>query len=381
VSVWEPIAGQSGPVRLLQGDVSSGRVSHAYLFSGGTGRVTRAAAEAFAAALVCPDGGCGRCRTCRAVSLGVHPDVDTLEPPGMQLLVEQVRDAVRAAWRVPTEASRRVIVVDRADRMNPNAQNAFLKALEEPPTATTIVLVAPNGDALLETVRSRCREIAFHAPSEGETAEMLVSAGVPDDEARRWARLAGTPDRARQLASDADARARREEVVSLALQPARDPADSLAAAETVAARTREMRDRIAERHRESAAEAAEWLRETKKAVEDRLRREQRRAEQVALDEVLEDLECVLRDALVVAHDRDGPLLDPGLRPVLGEVVSRLGPRAVPAVLRALAAVDLARRRLAANANVLVVLEQVFLAVHGALGSPAPAGATVGGERW
>lgn len=363
MSIWDAIPGNRAALDLLRQDVHGQRVAHAYLFSGAAGRIPRSAAEAFSSALVCPGGGCATCERCRAVSVGVHPDVEVIEPPGMQLLVEQVREAVRVAWRMPSAGARRVIVVDRADRMNPNAQNAFLKALEEPPPSTTIILVAGSSDALLETVRSRCREVQFQAPDEADVADILRQRGVGDDDAARWARLGGSLERALRLATDEQARSRRDEVVEMTLRVARDPGEALEAAERVAERTREMRDVIAETHREVAAEHAEWLKETKKAVDDRLRREQRRAEQEALDAALDDITAVLRDLLVVAHEPEGPVLDPHIRSQLVERAGALGPRTTRGALGGLAAVEEARRRLASNANVLLTLEQVFLALH------------------
>jgi DNA polymerase-3 subunit delta' len=158
---------------LLQRDIASGRVAHAYLFAGVAGRAPMDAALAFGAALECPESGCGRCEVCARVRHRAHPDVEVIEPAGMQLLVDQVRDAIRAASRRPVAGPRHVVIVDGADRMNPTAQNAFLKALEEPPPSTTILLLAPSPEALLETVRSRCREVTFHSPPAEEIAELL----------------------------------------------------------------------------------------------------------------------------------------------------------------------------------------------------------------
>jgi DNA polymerase-3 subunit delta' len=366
MTVWDDIRGQDRVIGLLRHDVESGRVAHAYLFAGMAGRSPVRSALAFAAACVCERGGCGDCLVCRQVPRLAHPDVELIEPSGTQLLVDQVRDVVRSAWRVPVAGARRVVVVDQADRMNPNAQNAFLKALEEPPASTVIVLVTPSGEAMLETVRSRCREVTFHPPSEEQVAAELESDGVPRVQARAWAKVGGSLDRARELATDADARERRRALADRVLQATRDPGDALDAAEWLAGQTRSIRDRVAETHKAQAAEHADWYRETKKASEDRLRREQRRAEQDALESALDDVTSVLRDLLAATSASDAPLLNADLAAAVHNRATALAGR-FPAILACLADVDEVKRRLRSNANVLLSLERVFLALHERLG--------------
>ena len=140
------------------------RLSHAYLLTGPDGAV-RDAATRLAAALLCtePDAPCGRCRNCRKVFAGVHPDVVTVErQPGdkgqlrREIVVEQIRQATADAVVMPNEAERKVYLIREADRMNTAAQNALLKALEDPPGHACFILCAAASDALLPTVRSRC---------------------------------------------------------------------------------------------------------------------------------------------------------------------------------------------------------------------------------
>lgn len=373
MSVWEAVVGQTHAVGLLEHDVRSERVAHAYLFTGAAGRAPLDAAVALAAACICPDAGCGRCTACGQVSRLAHPDVEVVEPAGTQLLVDQVREVIKAAWRSPSAAPRRLIVVDQADRMNPNAQNAFLKALEEPPASTVIVLVAPSAETLLDTVRSRCREVAFHPLPEAAVAAELERDGVSASDARVWARAGGSLERARRLAADPGARERRRELAERLLQTARDPGDALETAEWLTAQTRSIRDEVAEAHRRDLEEHADWYKETKRAAEDRLRREQRRAEQDSLEGSLEDVLSIFRDLLALIVDPEAGLL-PGsgllnedLRTVLAARATELGAASVAAVLACLSEVDETRRRLRANANVLLALERLFLAVHERLG--------------
>lgn len=362
MSVWDRIVGQDRAVALLRQDLTAGRVAHAYLFAGMAGAAMRDAAVAFAAALQCETGGCGACETCVRVVKLAHPDVDVVEPPGMQLLVDQVREAIREAWRRPTGGRRRVIVMDQADRMNPNAQNAFLKALEEPPASTVIVLVAEGPEALLETVRSRCREILFRPLSETEVAASLEHDGVSSAQARAWARIGGSLHRARELARDDASRERRKALAERVLRVPRDAGDALESADWLAQQTRHIRDRVAASQRAEAEELADWLNETRAAAEARTRREQRRAEQDALAGVLDDVTSVLRDVLVCQLDGGDDLLNDDLAAPIRARGSSLGRERVAAVLGALGDVDDARRRLRANANVLLTLEAMFLAI-------------------
>lgn len=361
MTFWPEAAAAS--VTLLRRDIESGRVAHAYLFTGAAGRLPLETAIAFGAALICPSAGCGECEACRRVGHHAHPDVEVVEPAGSQLLVDQVRDAVREVSRRPVAGPRRVIVVDGADRMNPTAQNAFLKALEEPPPSTTIVLLAPNPEALLETVTSRCREVVFRAPTADEVAKLLTEAGIAPDEAVRYARVGGSLERASKLATDREAGALREEIVRRVLEPSPDPGDALAHADWLAAQTKRIRERVAVAHADRLEEHKHWYSETKRVGEERLRREQRRAEQDALDAAVDDIASVLRDLLVVAIDPEAPLLNEDVR---AEIVARarsLGPSGPPRVIACIGEVERTRRRLRANANVLLTLEQAFLSVY------------------
>ncbi len=366
---WASLAVEDGPVALLQRDVASGRVAHAYLFSGVAGRLPFDAALAFAAALVCGSGGCGTCDACTRVAHRAHPDVEVIEPAGMQLLVDQVRDANRAASRRPVAGARRVIVVDGADRMNPTAQNAFLKALEEPPPSTTIILIAPSPEALLDTVRSRCREVTFRTPRPDEVSALLIAQGIDPDDARRSARLGGDLRRASTLATDPEAAALRTELVTRVVDGFRDPGIALEAAEWLFATTRELRDRVADDHKAAADRYKDWSTETKTDATARLRREQRRAEQDALEASVDDVASVLRDLLVAVRDPDGALLNEQARAGIVRRASGLGTGAEARIIGCLGEVEHARRRLRSNANVLLTLESIFLALYRHL-SPA-----------
>ena len=122
------------------------------------------AALRLAAKLLCPepDGPCGKCRDCRKALAGVHPDVIRVErekgekETRRDLVVGQIRAMTADAVLAPNEAARKVYIISPADRMNLQAQNALLKALEDPPGHACFILCAAAPEALLPTVRSRC---------------------------------------------------------------------------------------------------------------------------------------------------------------------------------------------------------------------------------
>ena len=172
---YSEIIGNSGIVRVLKGAAESGQVSHAYLFHGPEGSGKRLLAEAFAQSLQCEEGGgspCHHCRSCRQAESGKNPDIIhvTHEKPGV-ITVEEVRTQVVGDVGVRPYACRyKVYVVDEAEKLNTQAQNALLKTIEEPPEYAVLLLLTGNKDAMLPTVLSRCR-----------TLDLLP---VPDEEIR-----------------------------------------------------------------------------------------------------------------------------------------------------------------------------------------------------
>jgi DNA polymerase-3 subunit delta' len=178
--------------------------SHAYLFRGPRGAGKSAIARAFSAEILAagaPDPDDARRRV--LIDPSPHPDLVWLRPRGAQHMVEEVREKViRAASYRPFEADKRVFVIEAAEQMRDESQNALLKTLEEPPAYVHLILLTAEPAMLLETIASRCQPIDF-APLPIEAVEAaLADAGSADDLATAARLSAGDPVRARFLLSD-----------------------------------------------------------------------------------------------------------------------------------------------------------------------------------
>jgi len=190
------IRGQDRAIARLRSAIASGRLHHAYLFTGPPGSGKRMCAIALASALNClrsPGEGCAEgpdaCDACAKIAQGFHPDVVTLEREGAAMIVpiESIRQNVIARVGLPPhEAKVRVFVIDEANALQPAAANSLLKTLEEPPARTMFVLGTVAPDQLLPTIRSRCQRIAFAPLAAEERARVAADAS----EAARLVRIA-----------------------------------------------------------------------------------------------------------------------------------------------------------------------------------------------
>ncbi len=191
--------------------------SHAYLFQGPRGAGKRTAARAFAAEILTTAAADPEDARRRALlDPSPHPDLVWLAPRGAQHMVEDVRERViRASAYRPFEGGKRVFVVEAAEAMRDESQNALLKTLEEPPAFVHLILLSSEPELLLETIASRCQPVDF-APLPAEIVEAeLASTGSSAEELSAAARLsAGDPVRARYLLSDSG-RALREAALEL----------------------------------------------------------------------------------------------------------------------------------------------------------------------
>jgi len=159
---FDQVIGHEQQKDILRRALASGRLAHAYLFSGPDGIGKRLMALALARAIVCHEQrGCGHCPACRKIDHQNHPDLHVLEPEGNAIKIEQIRSFQRELNLKPLEAVRKICLIEAADCMTTGASNALLKTLEEPRGDTLLILLTAQPNRLLETIRSRCQRLPF----------------------------------------------------------------------------------------------------------------------------------------------------------------------------------------------------------------------------
>lgn len=311
--------------------LTTGSMTHAWLITGPPGSGRSIAAVCFAAALQCTaeaaEGGpgCGACRACTTTMAGTHADVRRVIPEGLSIGVDEMRAIVQTASRRPGTGRWQIVVVEDADRLTEGAANALLKVVEEPPPSTVFLLCAPSVDPedIAVTLRSRCRHVALTTPRADAIAQVLMDNDGLSEADARWAASVsgGHVGRARRLATDPDARSRRERALGLARDaatPARAYAaveELVAAAETEAialtagrneAETEELKTALgAGGTGKGAAGALRGAAGALKDLEKRQKSRQTRASRDALNRALIDLATYFRDALLVSSGATG----------------------------------------------------------------------------
>jgi DNA polymerase III subunit delta' len=196
---FRDIVGHRSLLALLSRSIEREALPQTLMFAGPSGVGKRLVAGAVAQAINCltprrsagssADGitvdACGTCAACSRIARGMHPDVLVLEPgDNGSIKIDVVRDVIERSGYRPFEGRRRVVIIDEADAMVAGAQNALLKTLEEPPSASAFILVTSRPDALLITVRSRCPRLRFRPLDLDDVAAVLRSRGKSEIEAR-----------------------------------------------------------------------------------------------------------------------------------------------------------------------------------------------------
>jgi DNA polymerase III subunit delta' len=189
------IVGQDRALLLLRRAIDTDRLPHGLLFTGPRGVGRFRTAVTVAKAVNCLGGlsgdCCDRCSACVKIPKGIHPDVHMVTPDGATIKIDQIRTLNREAALRPYEGRRKVFILDQAETMTPQAQNALLKTLEEPPGKTILFLIAPETAALLSPIASRCSQIRFAPLSENVIVSRLRADGCDEEEAGLLAGLAG----------------------------------------------------------------------------------------------------------------------------------------------------------------------------------------------
>ena len=348
----------------------------AWLITGPPGSGRSLAARAFAAALQCtgPAPGCGRCRACRTVMEGKHPDVEHVATEGVVITVDQTRDLVGRSFVSPGSGAWRVVIVEDADRMAERTTNVLLKAIEEPPPFTVWMLCTPSPEDVMTTIRSRCRGVALAVPPASDVAALLVRRdGVAPEEALRAARAAQSHvGRARALATDSAVRRERDLLIGEALA-IRGTADAVLAAhrvhaQAVAAAKKATGDRFEREEAElkrtlgigEGARIPPAARAQLRELAENQKRRTTRAQRDELDRAMIDLLSLYRDVLTVQLGAGVDLVnqdfDEGIRAVAAESDPGQSVRRMDAIAQA-------RTRLGGNVAPLLVLEAMMVALR------------------
>lgn len=376
MSVWSDVIGQESAVETLQRAVTDpGAMTHAWLLTGPPGSGRSVAARAFAAALECPDGGCGQCRECRTAVDATHADVTVLATEGLSIRVEQARDLVALAAHRPSVSPWRVIIIEDADRLTERAADSLLKALEEPVARTVWILCAPSLEDVIITIRSRSRHVRLRTPPPEAVAELLVRRdGIEPAMAMYAARAAQSHvGLARRLARDEGARIRRRDVIALAGQIRGVGHAVNAAADLAAIATEESSASSTERDAAERARLLETLgadaaartqpphvRSQVAALEREQKTRATRFARDVVDRSLVDLLSVYRDALVLHTGASIALVNQDMADHVQRLADVLGPEQL---LQAMDAIGTARERIDANVPPLLALEAMAISLQ------------------
>jgi DNA polymerase-3 subunit delta' len=309
-ALFGDVIGQARAVARLQEAVAA--PVHAYLLAGPSGSGKREAARAFAAALLCRNGGDATCRDCRLALAGQHPDVREVERSGAAITIDEARDITAVASRTPVEGGRKVLILHEFHLVREDAAAALLKTVEEPPLSTVFVILADDVPPELVTIASRCVRVDFRPVPHDLVVAALTADGVAGDVAELVADAAGgNLDRARLLATDTGLAARREAFRRLPATLDGNGAAVAGATDELLGMIDAAAQALKERHAVEMAEldrrAAQFgeRRGDRKDLEDRHRRELRRHRTDELKSGLVALASTYRDRLA-----EGTLHDP-----------------------------------------------------------------------
>lgn len=380
MSVWQRLVGQSTAVEQLQRAAadahskteSGSAMSHAWLFTGPPGAGRSTAALLFAAALVCPDQGCGQCPNCKAVLDDTHPDVLRFIPEQLFITRDEAEELMQEADRTPARAGFRIVVVEDADRLSEVSGNMLLKSIEEPSPQTVWLLCTPSADDVLPTIRSRCRVLNLVQPRWQEVAELLQREGVDATMAAFAARVTqGHAGRARALARNEASRRRRRDILQIPAQLHDLQACFTAAKDIVDVATEDANAEMDERDAQEKqqvlaaygvnedvkdARVERGARGAVKDLETRQKSRRTRAVRDRLDQALVDLLSYYRDVLVLQiADERVELVNEDFRTEVEKTAVDTTP---VKTRRRMEAIERARRLLASNAMPQTILESL-----------------------
>ena len=376
-SVFDNLIDQEHVISILQEAVSaasdstnqSQEMTHAWLFTGPPGSGRSNAALAFAAALVCRNGGCNDCTDCKTATTGSHADVELIKTEGLSIKIDEVRDLItRASWS-PAVGNYRVVVIEDADRLTESAANALLKAIEEPGLRTVWLLCAPSSTDVLPTIRSRTRSLVLRTPSIAAVAKLLEKEKFSPAMADFAARVSqGHIGRARHLAKSEEARTRREAILKISLMIT-DIASAFKAAQVLVEAAKAEAEEEAERRDnvEISALKEAWGQQGSKltqggskAVKELEKEQKSRTTRMVrdyLDRALLDIATLYRDILLIQSNSPDSIINTDL---ISEMTKIAESTEAEATLAKLEAIMSARTNLSHNAAPLLTIEALMV---------------------
>jgi DNA polymerase-3 subunit delta' len=373
--VWSTLIGQRHVVETLSRAVAGQGMTHAWLFTGPPGSGRSNAALAFAAALQCPGGGCGRCHACQTALAGTHPDVSVTRSETSVLYIDDMRDLVHRSALAPAEQRWQIMVIEDADRLGERTGNTLLKAIEEPTPKTVWLLCAPTLEDVLPTIRSRARNISLTTPTAGEVSRFLMEKdGVPEPVAAFAARASqGHIGRARALARDESTRNRRREVVALPggltslgacmnaaanlIDIAKDETEAI----TDSTNARALSELEATYGDDRKSKQSRSYRAALRELTHSQKQRQKRREMDVIDRSLMDIMSVYRDAIALQSGAPGALVNEEVR---GDIVDIARRSTAEENLRRIDAIFLARENMTEfNATPLMALESMMVTLR------------------
>ncbi len=376
-SVFDNLIDQEHVISILQEAVSaasdstnqSQEMTHAWLFTGPPGSGRSNAALAFAAALVCRNGGCNDCTDCKTATTGSHADVELIKTEGLSIKIDEVRDLItRASWS-PAVGNYRVVVIEDADRLTESAASALLKAIEEPGLRTVWLLCAPSSTDVLPTIRSRTRSLVLRTPSIAAVAKLLEKEKFSPAMADFAARVSqGHIGRARHLAKSEEARTRRQAILKISLMIT-DIASAFKAAQVLVEAAKAEAEEEAERRDDveiSALKEAWGQQGSKltqggsKAVKELEKEQKSRTTRMVrdyLDRALLDIATLYRDILLIQSNSPDSIINTDL---ISEMTKIAESTEAEATLAKLEAIMSARTNLSHNAAPLLTIEALMV---------------------
>jgi DNA polymerase-3 subunit delta' len=377
MNVFNSLIDQSEVVEILKEAVKSAQklnessqvMTNTWLFTGPPGSGRSNAAIAFAAALVCKEGGCSKCNNCLSTIIGTHADVELIKTEGLSIKIDEIRELItRASW-APSVASYRVVVIEDSDRLTESAANALLKVIEEPGLRTVWLLCAPTLTDVSPTIRSRCRHLSLRTPSTKAVANLLIERESIDPITAEFAARAagGHIGRARRLATDENAKQNRSSILKLPLT-IKDVTSAYKAAQFLvdAAKADALKDsekkdedEISKLKEAWGAIGSKMVSGGAKVVKELEKEQKSRATRMVrdyLDRALLDLATLYRDVLMLQSNLTESLINQDMIEQISQMARVTSPTKT---LGKIEAILKARQNLAQNASPLLLIEALM----------------------